>query len=323
MQTSELASINSLALESPTSRPLIELRSPSFIPLAGSLYHLSFRVDSGALDRWDETLLTRFPPVTRLSLCGLDASHNNRTSINYIQELSLDDISMYLLPILTSLPNLAFLDVGRIRSCETAMGPVVLPNLLTLKAYIANSWIDQLRCPNIKTLVVEILHSAPTYPDDVLQWISDHPSIKRLECHRIENYHLLAIACPQLEHLVIRSHIDYFHSDQIRMPRFPALKTFGFHDLAGRITVELFEQLVCSMCLPATHARSQLAMGERRLERLDLLFRLKKKSVWRNINGRLYQEAKQTSRMLKMEEIRRLGSRYIGDEWLEMSFAWM
>jgi hypothetical protein len=319
----KISSINSLSLESPNSMSIAELRSPSFALPINALYHLSFRVDSNAHDGWDETLLARFPQITRLSLCGVRGSHNNRTSFKSIQELILDDISMDLVSILASLPNLTFLEVGQVGWCENAMNSVVLPNLVTLKALIANSWIYQLRCPKITTFVVDSLRSGPTYSDDVLHWISAHPSITRLECRLIDDYHMLANVCPQLEHLVIRGHIDCFHSDQIRTPRFPALKSFGFHDLVGLVTVELFEQLVCSMCLPASHPRSKLAMGERHLERLDLLFCSKKKSVWRRLNGTLYQEAKQTSRMLQMEEIKRLGSMYIGDEWLEMSFSWI
>ena len=107
------------------------------------------------------------------------------------------------------------------------------------------------------------------------------------------------------------------------MPKFGALKTLALHDGVGVLTSEVFEQLVCMRCLPASHAKSELAMGERELESLELLFCSKRSSRERSLEGALYQEARKTSRMLDVEELQRLGPRYVDDEWLRVSLSWV
>lgn len=139
-------------------------------------------------------------------------------------------------------------------------------------------------------------------------------------------YDLLANACPQLEHLVLRQLSFNFHPDHIRMPRFPALRTLGFHNLEDNtirdLTLEIFEQVVRSRCLPASHAESRLVIGERELESLYIIFLSKRKPTQKHIGGMLYQEAKKTSRMLDAKEIRHLGFEYAGYEGLKVDFSW-
>jgi hypothetical protein len=111
------------------------------------------------------------------------------------------------------------------------------------------------------------------------------------------------------------------------MPRFPALRTLGFHDHEhvniGYITLEAFEQVVRSRCLPASHEKSELAIGERVLESLYVIFLSKRKPTQKDIGGILYQEAKKTSRMLDDKEIRHLGFEYVGYKGLEWSLSWI
>ena len=320
-----IAEINSLALESCGSRCIVELSSPLFTPPTTSLNHLSLRASGGYSYEWDNAFLTRFPPIAQLSLYNIYVSPNQHTPLPSIQELifdDLDDLNMDLAPILTLLHNVTVLEIGRFIYFEGHPPPFVLPNLLTLKAGRANSWIGQMKCPNITTLVIEFLTSGPNN-DQVLLWISHHPTITRLESCRIGDYEQLTKACPQLEHLVIRIQVHCFRPEYIRMPRFGALKTLALHDGVGGLTPEVFEQLVCMRCLPAGHAKSELALGERELESLELLFCSKRSSRERSLEGVLYQEARKTSRMLDVEELQRLGPRYVGDEWLQISLSWV
>jgi hypothetical protein len=229
---------------------------------------------------------------------------------------------MDLASIVTHLHNLTILEIGRSIYFDDHPLPFVLPNLLTLKAWRADSWIPEMKCPNITTLIIDFLPSGPN-KDQVLLWISHHRTITRLESCRIGDYERLTNACPQLEHLVIRIQVNYFHPEYIRRPKFPALKTLGLHDGIGGLIPEVFEQVVCLRCLPASHIKSELVMGERKLESLDLLFCSKRGSRARSLEGTLYQEARKTSRMLDVEELQRLGSRYVGDEWLKMSLSWV
>jgi hypothetical protein len=160
-------------------------------------------------------------------------------------------------------------------------------------------------------------------------WISLHPTLTRLESYYIENYEVLAIACPQIEHLVIREVGKTFRPDSLLLPRFPALKTLGLYVMGPEITshpiVEKFEGVVSSRCLPAIHARSQLTIGERTLERLDILFIFNKSQSQRpvHIGGTLYQEAKKTSRMLSEWEVYRIGPGYLNWNCLLMSLSWI
>lgn len=313
-----IASINSLTL---WSHCIMQLMSPLFTPPTNSLSHLSLRASGGHSYEWDLALLTRFPPIARLSLYGMSVSCNEQTSFPSIRELSLNNMEMDLAPIFTHLHNLTFLEIGRHALMESQALPFVLPNLLTLKAWRANWWIDQMKCPNITTFIIDFLPCGPDR-DEVLLWISRHPTITRLESWRIDDYERLTNACPQLEHLVIRIQVHCFRPEYIQMPKFPALKTFALHDGVGCLSPEVFEQVVCLRCLPASHAKSELAAGERELERLELLFCSKKKSTQRSLDGTLYQEARKISRMLDVEELQCLGFLYVDDEWLQMSLSW-
>jgi hypothetical protein len=317
----QIASINSLALESQYSECIEELSSPSFTPPTTSLNHLSLRASCSVVSHeWDIAILTRFPPIARLSLYGIHISCNHHISFPSIQELSLSDMEMDLAPILTHLHNLTFLEIGHIMGLKPQPIPFVLPNLRTLKARRANWWIDQLKCPSITTFIIDFLLSDA---DEVLLWISRHPTITRLESWRIDDYERLTNACPQLEHLVIRIQAHRFRPEYIQMPKFPALKTFALHDGIGCLSPEVFEQVVCSRCLPTSHAKSELATGERELERLELLFCSKKKWRQKSLDGTLYQEARKTSRMLDIEEVQRLGLVYVDDEWLQINLSWV
>jgi len=235
--------------------------------------------------------------------------------------------------IFTYLPNLTFLEIGGLCEPKSVPDSTVLPNLHTLKTWHRNDWIHQMTCPSISTFIVDVIYS-DTDPCGALRWISIHPTITRVECCYIAHYELLANSCPQLEHLVI-GELGYFHPDHIRMPRFPALRTLGFHDRghdairyhghdANRyLTPELFEQVVRSRCLPASHEQSQLVMGERELESLDIIFLSKGKPTRKHIEGMLYQEAKRTSRMLDVKEFWHLGLGYVGYQGLKCSLSWM
>jgi hypothetical protein len=306
---------------------MLEIQSPLFNPPTGPLNHLSLRVERcDTLDKWDNAIFTRFPPITRLSLYGLpDYFLNNQTSLPSVLHLRIDEFKLNLAPFVTCFPDLTFLEVGNVHFMKIDQGSFVLPNLRTLKAWVG---IPQLICPNLTTFVTSGLQSGPILDDDML-WISLHPTIKRLESGCIENYEILAIACPQIEHLVIRSVGDYFHPDYLRLPRFPALRTLELHvwheELTEDFTVEKFEGVVSSRCLPASHAMSQLAIGERTLERLDILFGTYKEysQIPVHIGGTLYQEAKKTSRMLDVWEAHRIGPRYLDCNWLHMSLSWM
>jgi hypothetical protein len=277
-------------------------------------------------DEWNNSLLARFPPITTLSLFGFSLSYISYTSLPSIHELRLNYIEMELVTILTStyLPNLTFLDIDPLGQPKSVPHSFVLPNLHTLKTWSGNKWIRQMTCPNITTFIVDVIRS-DTHPCGVLRWISIHPTITRVECNYVTHYELLANSCPHLEHLVIRKLDRCFHPDHIRMPRFPALKTLGFydhdHDTIGCPTLEIFEQLVRSRCLPASHEKSQLAIGERELESLYIIFLSKKKPTQKDIGGTLYQEAKKTSTMLDAKEMRHLGFRYVGYEGLKWSLS--
>jgi hypothetical protein len=324
----KISSINSLAFESYNSEFIMELQSQSFAPPTSRLNHLSLRVKSGDIHyKWNYPhypLLTRFPPVTRLSLYGFYLSHISDTSFSSIHELSLNHLLMNRATVLSYLPNLTFLDIEVTSLAKDVPHPFVLPNLHTLKTGSRNSWLHQMTCPSITTFIVDII---PWVADSaILLWISIHPTITRLGSNCIMKYDLLANACPQLEHLVIRQ-LDYdFHPDHIRMPRFPALRTLGFHerdhDTVRDLNLEIFEQVVCSRCLPTSHAKSQLAIGERELESLYIIFLSKRKPTQKHIGGMLYQEAKKTSRMLDAKEIRHLGFEYVGYEGLKVDFSW-
>jgi len=326
-QLDKISSINSLTFKGYNSKLIIELQSPSFAPPTSSLNHLSFQVEPLDGEKKLETsILARFPPITRLSLRGFFLSHNSDTSLPPLYELSLNHVLTDQITILTYLPNLTFLDIDSLSGLKSVPHPFVLPNLHTLKAWCGNTWIRQMTCPRITTFIIDTL-GPHTDRDGVLLWISSHPTITRLESYYITNYELLANACPQLEHLVIRQLEYRFRLDHIRMPRFPALRTLGFHDREHNdikyLTPEIFEQVVCSRCLPARHAKSQLVTGERELESLYIIFISKKKPTQKHIGGMLYEEAKKTSRMLDDEEIRHLGYKYVGCEGLEWSLSWM
>jgi hypothetical protein len=326
-QLDKIASINSLVLESRSFLCMLEVQSPLFTPPICPLNRLSIRVESRApCDNWDNAMFTRFPPITELSLHGLTKLYNNQTSLPSVQTLRLDNMDLNLAPFLTYFPNLTFLDIRRIYFPENHPSPFVLPNLRTLKVWNGMTWIYQIICPNITTFIVDILHSGPVL-DDVMLWISLLPTITRLESGYIENYAVLSIACPQIKHLVIRNVGDDIPQDCLQLPRFPALKTLGLHVLDKYIdehsTVEKFEQLVRSRCLPASHVKSQLAIGERALEKVNILFQIGKRQRPVYIGGMLYQEATKTLTMLDIWELEHLGSAYIGDEWLQTSLSWV
>jgi F-box-like len=329
-----ISSINSLAFESYNGEFIMELQSPSFAPPTSPVNHLSLRVPAGTFDEWDNSRLARFPPIATLSLFGFRLSYNSYTSLLSIHELRLNYTEMESAVILTYLPNLTFLEIKIHYEPKSVPDSCVLPNLHTLKTWHGNvAWIHQMTCPSITTFIFDIIRS-DTDSCGVLRWISIHPTIRRVECRYITLYESLANSCPQLEHLVI-GELEYFHPDHIRMPRFPALRTLGFHDhgpdafiyhgndALRYLTLELFEQVVRSRCLPASHEQSQLVIGERELESLDIIFLSKKKPTQKHIGGMLYQEAKKTSRMLDAKEIRHLGFKYVGYEGLKWSLSWM
>jgi hypothetical protein len=330
----KVASINSLALESHSLRCISQIRSPLFTPPTVPVNHLSVQVEPHdrwsdrdyVLDNWDNAIFTRFPPINRLSLCGLPSLYNNQIPLPSVQSLRLDKMRLNLAPFLFYFPDLTFLDIGRIYFQESHPSPFVLPNLRTLKVWNGMTWIYQIICPNITTFIVGSLHSGPVL-DDVMLWISLLPTITRLESGYIENYAVLSIACPQIKHLVIRNVGDDIPQDCLQLPRFLALKTLGLHVLDKYIdehsTVEKFEQLVRSRCLPASHVKSQLAIGERALEKVNILFQIGKRQRPVYIGGMLYQEATKTLTMLDIWELEHLGSAYIGDEWLQTSLSWV
>ena len=323
----KIASINSLALESRTSRGILEIQSPLFAPPSGPLNHLSLRVERcDRLDKWDNAILTRFPPITRLSLYGLpDYFLNDQISLPSVLHLRIDEFELNLAPFILCFPDLTFLEVGNVHFMKIDQGPFVLPNLRTLKTWVR---IPQFICPNLTTFIATCIGSGSVLGDD-MPWISLHPTLTRLESCCIENYEALAIACPQIEHLVIQDVGYYLRPDSLLLPRLPALKTLGLYVLSGQLTkhftMEKFEGVVSSRCLPASHAMSQLANGERALERLDILFGINKRRSQSpvHIEGTLYQEAKKTSRMLNEWEVHRIGPGYLRWNWLHMSLSWM
>jgi hypothetical protein len=321
----KVAPINSLALESRSFQCMLEIQSPLFTPPTCPLNRLSIRVEIRAgFDNWDNAIFTRFPPITQLSLYGLPNLDNNQNSLSGVQSLQLDEMGLNLADFLPYFPDLTYLDIGLIYFLDYPSSPFVLPNLRTLKVWDGSTWIYQITCPNITTFIVSFLHSGPVL-DDVMLWISLHPTIIRLESGYIEDYEVLSVACPQIEHLVIRNVRNNIPPDSLQLPRFRALKSLGLYVLAGdmdrRSTMENFEQIVSLRCLPASHVKSQLAIGEQVLEKLDILFQIDKRQRPVYIGGTLYQEARKTLMLLDVWELERLA--YIGDEWLQMSLSWV
>jgi hypothetical protein len=132
---------------------------------------------------------------------------------------------------------------------NTDQGPFVLPNLRTLKARLGKRWIPQLICPNLTTYIAPFI-GHPQVLDD-MPWILLHPTLTRLESYLIGNYEAFAIACPQLEHLVVHD-VSTINPESLLLPRFLALKKLGLHILPGQFTISAAEKIakvVTSRCL--------------------------------------------------------------------------
>jgi hypothetical protein len=252
------------------------LNSRQFHPPPTPFEHLELIVKASKIPLpWNANILTRFPPFVFLSVSGFEYPTIGQPFTN-LSKLGIYMISLEV-PFLGFFPGLTFLDIDVYDGGEESP-PVVLPNLLILKAGRVDPWIKALSC--------QILHSLTVYriaPDfrSTLSWLRLHHSIHCISVQHLDAPRELASAAPQL----LRLSIDWPEkSDQHLINTLGSLLNLAeleVHDPHDQLTKAQFEEMVTVMTGDG-RGSSGAANGVFSLRKLTIYSHVGDKRPWRS-----------------------------------------
>ena len=180
-----------------------------------------------------------------------------------------------VLPLFPKLESLELRDVT-FHLLESKL-PIALHNMRTLKVYETQpwylisrmNWLYQLSCPVLREVDLDPLH------EDVLPFVSSHPSILSFHSGDLDEIVALDAAAPQLHHLGIE--IDNDNHSNLRLiatnthPLFPHLRSLTIRDFKRGLRLQEFELLIRTRCLPRSNPKSQLHDQGPPLQTLEIL----------------------------------------------------
>jgi hypothetical protein len=273
--------IERLTLRLWDTESISQIQDLSFAVPVGHIERLEliFAMRFGANQSW-RALVGRFNNVKALLLYGAPSLHIERNG---------DDPTS-----LAPLPQLESLEL--ISTSLRLYDPLSLRNLRRLKLRrfdAADSWLDQISCPNLTALDVQ----EDIRQERVISFLLRHTTITSLHVRIREMLRDIAAVLPEGQSLTLKGSqlgLNYIPLlDQNSSVYLPALQSLDTWDWDGNLQPDHFEALVCARCLPSSHPRSQLPSWMKPLKSLAIYYsaRLSPEEIsWRS--SELFKEAK-------------------------------
>jgi F-box-like len=302
-----IPNISSLALELDTLYNISDvLPNPGLLPGTGvgSLsitYATDIEDESAQQLTWDagETL-EKLPPVPDLFLtapCALRVTPS--VKFETLTQLSFRDLQgVDVLAILSLCAQLSYLRLSDVTFPEPTPAHITSQSLQTLIVNTLDGnewWLQQMSCPNLIAF-----HHGSDFLESSMSIFESYGSLLTLEYTSQEQLlPRFATATPLIQSLVIEPSelriLCDLQANGTESPPFPCLKELTVSLINAELTLEVFESIVRTRCLPTSHPHSQLPPSLAPLSHLSLLGWRKDSpnqysDSWRS--NALYKEAK-------------------------------
>jgi hypothetical protein len=254
-------------------------------PLRGYGIHeleLDFLGDAPRMCPWNcPDALTKFPLLRRFSLSrAYSAVFNNQTTIPSITHFCIDDMSVDLGLLAAIFRNIKELKLRNLGIIYSPTSPIIFVHLERLfveddiygSFNMLGDWLEYISCPILTDLTID----QNIY--NTIAFISRHPSL--IFFHSCHDSVLSAIgeAAPQLRHLLVgvdRPLMDLFTfmaANNANSIPFTRLNSLIIEANCLEFSLDEFESLVITRCLPRSHPQCLRAPNVEQLRELEITF---------------------------------------------------